>query len=286
MNQVDSEPVTVPTPDGLPLAGTRYEPEEASKGQVIVASAMATPRSFYADLAAWFADRGYSVLTFDYRGTGDSFPDNLDYGEITMEDWARRDLPGALRYATEHFPEGPRYVLAHSLSGQVIGLNGDELELDALATFSSQSGYWRLQHPNQRYRLLFASRLLFPLLNGTFGYLPWSLLFGGEDVPPRVARTWYRWCRDPDYLLGDDSLDGRENYRDFTAPILAYSFEDDEWGHPEAVDRMMEAYENAPGERIHVDPEEVDRDAIGHFGFFQSGMEPHWEDLLDRLESL
>jgi predicted alpha/beta hydrolase len=158
---------------------------------------MATPRSFYSELAAWFADQGYSVLTFDYRGTGDSCPEELNYDRITMEDWARRDLPGALKYAQEEFPDGPRYVLAHSLSGQVIGLNGDELELDALATFSSQTCYWRRQHPNQRYRMLFSSYVLFPLLNRIFGYLPWSRLFGGEDVPPEVARTWYRWCRDP-----------------------------------------------------------------------------------------
>jgi predicted alpha/beta hydrolase len=47
----------------------------------------------------------------------------------------------------------------------------------------------------------------------------------------------------------------------------------------------MDVYENADVKRIHVDPESTGRDSIGHFGFFQPGMEDHWEKLLDRLES-
>lgn len=280
------EEVEIPASDGLKLAGTQFLPESSSRGQIILASAMATPRSFYREFARWLAQEGFSVLSFDYRGTGDSFPEDLTYSEITIEDWANRDIPGAVTYAGEHFPPGPRYVVAHSLPGTIVGMNGNDLDLNGLATFCSQSGYWKIQHPNQRHKLLLASYVIFPLLNTTVGYLPWSKLFGGEDVPPIVARQWYRSCRFPNYFLDNDSVDNAARYTEFSAPILAYSFEDDEWGYRRAVDRMVSAYENAPVTRIHVKPGDTNFDSIGHFGFFDPDKEPLWEEFLERLESL
>lgn len=286
MESITQDTTSIKTSDGITLAGTEYRTQGNSRGQIVIASAMATPRSFYSELAVWLARQNYSVLTFDYRGTGDSIPENQQFSEIRLEDWAVRDIPAAVNFARENFSQGPLYIIAHSLSGQIIGLNGDRLDIDAVATFSAQSGYWKIQHPNQRYKLLISSYVIFPLLTSCFGYLPWSKLFGGEDVPPVLARQWYHSCRYPDYLPGNNMIEGRDNYENFSTPLLAYSFDDDEWGYSEAVDRMMDAYENAPVERIHLDPRETDFESIGHFGFFKSEKEPLWKDLLERLESL
>ena len=87
--------------------------------------------------------------------------------------------------------------------------------------------------------------------------------------------------RDPEYLLGDRSLPV-ERYRDFAAPVLAYSFEDDKWGTARAVDAMMKAYPNL--ERRHVTPAEHHLDAIGHVGFFRQRSSVLWPEVIEWLD--
>ena len=57
----------------------------------------------------------------------------------------------------------------------------------------------------------------------------WSWFSSAEDLPKGVALQWSRWCRDRQYLLGDNALP-LHRYDTFTAPVLAYSFSDDKWG--------------------------------------------------------
>lgn len=58
--------------DGEMLAAYRFDPPGAAKASVVIAPAMAISQSFYANFAAWLAGQGYTVWTFDYRGTGES----------------------------------------------------------------------------------------------------------------------------------------------------------------------------------------------------------------------
>lgn len=283
---VESTDITFEASDGVPLAGTLYGSGVETRDALLINSALATPRSFYGPLAEWFAGQGWEVLTFDYRGIGDSRSGPVEEAHATLGDWARRDIPGALARLRSDGRPGGLYVLGHSLGGQVMGLLGEDAALDGMVTVSAQSGYWKLQHPGQRWKLFLAAWILFPALNGWCGYLPWKRLYGGENIPAEAARQWYRWCRHPNYLLGDEALDGRGGYRRFSAPILAYSFEDDVWGYREAVDRMMDAYTRAEITRVHLDPDELGVESIGHFGFFDPEMEPLWEDLLGRVRAL
>lgn len=102
-------------------------------------------------------------------------------------------------------------------------------------------------------------------------------------MPKGVAQEWAGWCRNRDYILGDDTLP-LERYKKFTAPVLAYSIEDDDWGTAEAVDAMMRAYPNL--ERRHLVPAEFGRDSIGHFGFFREGADDLWRDPVTWLDKL
>ena len=65
----------IPARDGYALAATLYRPTGAARGAVIVSSATAVPRRFYRHFAAELAGAGYTVVTYDYRGIGDSAPE-------------------------------------------------------------------------------------------------------------------------------------------------------------------------------------------------------------------
>lgn len=266
------------------MAATRWEPDEQPEVSIVVNSALAVGRWFYSDFAAWFAERGFRVWTYDYRGIGAS-PPPAPEAEVTVDEWVRGDMAAAIRRADDVSGDEPLFLLGHSLGGQVVGLLGERPEVDGLVTFSAQTGYWRLQAPGEEWKVFAGMGLLFPVVTKFLGYLPWSRLFGGEDIPGPVAEQWADWCTNPNYLFDDDTLRARERYAAFSAPVLGYSFEDDAWGHRRAVDWMMDQYTSSEVGRRHLRPSTLGVDAIGHFGFFDVEMEREWRRLAERLEA-
>lgn len=275
---------TIEADDGWSLASTHFAPENGEEAAILINSALATPRSFYFDFADWLASKKNYVVTFDYRGIGDSRGPNP--GDVQIDDWVHFDIATMLEWLQANRSAEKLYVFGHSMGGQIMGLLGDRYPLDAMATFSAQSGYWRIQAPGERLRLLLASYIIFPGLVYSFGYLPWSKMFGGEDIPKRIALQWSRWCRNPDYFLGDSSVKGRQNFAQFDAPVVAYSFDDDSWGWKQSVDWMMNRYRQSDVERVHMKPEDVGVDSIGHFGFFRKKMIDAWEGLLQKIRTV
>lgn len=91
------------------------------------------------------------------------------------------------------------------------------------------------------------------------------------------ALEWARWCRDRNYLLGDETLP-LDRYDALAAPILAYSIEDDDLGTARAVDDMMRAYSSVT--RRHLVPTDYGLEKIGHMGFFRSGSEAIWDEMI------
>ena len=269
--------LTVPARDGFALAATRYRPAAAAAGTDIVSSATAVPRRYYRHFSAALAARGFEVLTYDYRGIGDSRPASLRGFDARTRDWALLDMAGVVDYATAYSGGRPLYLVGHSVGGQIAGLldNGDAIS--GMITVSAQSGYWRLQVGEQKLVVALHVYLTLPLLASVFGYMPWSWFSSAEDLPKGAALEWSRWCRDPDYLLGDGSLP-LERYAAFGAPVLAYSIADDKWGSRKSVDAMMRGYPAV--ERRHIDPSAAGVGPLGHFGFFRPGSGALWEEIV------
>jgi len=82
--------------------------------------------------------------------------------------------------------------------------------------------------------------------------------------------------------LSDTSLP-LERYKNFLAPVLAYSIDDDDWGTAASVDSMMlNAYSNV--ERRHIAPADYGIKKLGHMGFFRKGSEPLWQEVFEWLQ--
>lgn len=280
---IEQQNEKIPTDDGVELAATTFSPDGEVDRVIVLNSAVAMPRRYYAAMSKFFADAGYGVVTYDYRGIGDSGPDDLVGYEASVTDWAEHDTRSVLTWARRHFDADTLIVFGHSLGGQIMGLLGDRDDIDVLVTFAAQTGYWKMQAPGERLKVLFGMRWIYPALTHLCDYLPWGRIFSGEDLPKEAALQWASWCTYPNYLLDDETLENRDNFERFTAPIIAYSADDDHWGHRDSVDWMMNQFTNAPLERIHLVPEEVGVEKIGHLGFFRPEMSFLWEEIDDRL---
>ena len=269
---MEIESLYIPVADGFNLAATLYKPVAGKTGKdyiVLINPAAAVKRSFYDKYGRFLAEQGFSALTFDYRGIGDSRPESLKGFKAYMHDWGEKDIAGVIDWITSKFHSIKLLVVAHSVGGQLVALAGNNCRINAMLLIASQSGYWKLYGSPERYRQFLFSWLAVPALTKVCGYLPVNNFRLGEDLPKDVALEWVKWSRNPQYLFGDEGLPSRNNVANFTAPILAYSFEDDRWATPQAVDSLMEFYSCAQKTRRHVRPEEIGVSSIGHFGFFR-----------------
>ncbi|HSJ72556.1 MAG TPA: alpha/beta fold hydrolase [Acidimicrobiia bacterium] len=296
--EADARIVASPDDDALPFIRSPWEGNgsqvsewgtadgsepEYSRGVVVVSGAFAIQHKFYGRFAASLAEAGYSVVTYDYRGVGGSKPRNLDKLDATMTDWALLDMEAAVEWARTHFPTRRLFLVGHSFGGQVAGLLEKTDDVAGMATFSSGSGYWRLQGRGQRWVVRFHVTVTLPVMSRLHGYAPWHMIGPGEDLPKGVALQWSRLCRKRRYLLSDSTLP-LDRYETFTAPVVAFSFGDDDWGTSKSVDTMMGAYPNVT--RIHVEPGDVGVERIGHAGYFTEPCRPLWKDVIVWLDSI
>lgn len=268
--------------DGYRLSASYFEAVDADT-VVLVNSATAVPRRFYQRFAAYLQRQGWQVVTYDYRGIGDSKPTSLRGFDASMRDWALLDMTAMVDWIDRELAPKRLFAIGHSFGGQTLGLIGNAGRVDAMVGVSAQSGYWGAQGGSEPARVRLLVTAIIPLLARLVGFFPWSWFANGADLPKGVALEWARWCRDPDYLLGDQSLP-LERYGEFTAPVLAYSIEDDDWGTRRAVDDMMRAYPNVT--RRHIAAADYGLPRLQHMGFFRAGSEGIWDEVIEWLEDV
>jgi predicted alpha/beta hydrolase len=280
---------TVPAGDDHPLGARVFEPasvEVAEKGggTVIVFPATAVPQRFYRHFAAFLAGRGLRVVTFDYRGMGESRPPSLRGFEATMSDWALLDAAAVIA-AVEAAHPGPWAGVGHSFGGQMLGLVDELRHARGMLLVASQIGWQGNWRGWGLLRVGLFWHLMIPLVAPLAGYLPAWTGFG-EDVPAGVALEWRRWALDPDYLAGErHHPDGLDRFAAFDRPVLAYSFDDDWMAPRRAVDHLHRLLSSARLEHRRLSPRRVGRRHVGHFGFFRpGGEEALWQPAAAFLE--
>jgi predicted alpha/beta hydrolase len=261
--------IRIPATDGFELAASTFDPGGADGGRpvVVVNSATGVGRRYYSRFAAFLGEQGCPVVTYDYRGIGDSGPSKLRGFRASLRDWGERDLAGVIEWVSGRHPARKLVVVGHSVGGQIVGLAGNNRKIGALLFVSAQSGYWRLWPSPSRYRMCVIWFALVPVLTRVFGYLPgWAGT--GASLPSGVAREWARWCRREGYVVGGNDA-RREGFSRLEIPILAYSVADDSYAPRAAVERLLELYQGGAKTLRHVEPPGVGARSVGHFGFFR-----------------
>ncbi len=127
LDDVFIDDITLPATDGYLLGATLFLPRGAKRHAVLINSAAAVPRKLYKGFAGYLARRGCAVLTYDYRGTGDSRqkamtgynqPKSLVGFKASMSDWAALDVTAAVAWMRERYDTLPFAYVGHPLAAR------------------------------------------------------------------------------------------------------------------------------------------------------------------------
>ncbi len=237
-----TQPIRIKTSDGYCLSGMLFIPPSTAPTRLIVISAATgVPQQFYAAYAQHLSTLGCAVVTYDYRGVGQSRPSSLRGFKASLRDWVN-DIGDVIRYSEEKFPGLSICLLGHSVGG-IVSLFAHRLQRFAM---------WHI---------------VFPAATRIAGYFPGRRLRLGEDLPAPFALEWARSWRHPDQLTADLKT---ERLRKRECNVIAVGITDDTIGTEKALRRL---HDLVPTQRLAyhwIRPSGHNSKKIGHFDVFRS----------------
>jgi predicted alpha/beta hydrolase len=258
--------------DGVRLAASLYEPVGKPKAALQIHAGMGVKRQFYRHFARYLAERGYAVLSFDVRGMGESRHEPLPRCQATIGDWTGKDMPAALAWLARRFPDVPRFVVGHSLGGQLTGLLPNHELLSGLVLVFAPRGDHQVASPLGKLQGLLLLRMYMPLTIPLFGYAPVRFVMTAQDLPAGVARDWIRQIYHPGWIPGDCAARGEESYYDkFQVPVLSLALDGDALAPPANCAKLLSEYfTGCPSEFVTLRASDAaERAQLTHLGYFR-----------------
>ncbi|WP_339478664.1 alpha/beta hydrolase family protein [Pseudomonas fluorescens] len=289
--ELQGDPFKETAADGFVLGGFtwRHALPDTQRPVVIINAATSVHCRHYSRFAAYLFANGFDVITYDYRGIGESRPGSIKGLNASWTDWGALDFEAMLRRAQREFPGQPIDVVGHSFGGCAAGLSESGQVIRRLVTVGAQFAYWRDYAPEQRWRMFGKWHLLMPLLTLFCGYFPGKRLGWLEDTPAGVVRDWStptaRYERRPS---GRAMLarTGQLPFANVRAQTLAISISDDPYGTIAAIERLLNYFSHAPKTHLRIAPQDIGEQQVGHFAFFRSAYQATlWPIALNWLQT-
>lgn len=259
--------------DGTKLIASHFGLETSPL--VIISSALGTERKYYSSFANYLVDQGFQVVTFDYRGVGDSICS--DESKVSMSNWGSQDLYEVIEWASN--TQTDRILLVgHSIAGQVFPLAENKHKVAAayfVASQTASSHYWSGAY-KLPVQLLW--NLMLPATTTLTGKLPAWAYGGKHDIPKYAAKEWASWGKHKNGVL-QDCCEREKAFKEIQIPLRFISISDDKLLAPrKAVERLVDQYGSVRKEHQHWYPDEFGKKTIGHFGFFRENNDELWDD--------
>ena len=266
-----STPFKEPTADNHLLGGFtwRHPRTDFERAVVIINAATSLRCRYYSRFADYLFANGLDVITYDYRGIGESRSGSLRSFKASWSDWGTLDFEAILRRAQREFPGQPIDVVGHSFGGCAAGLGASGAVIRRIVTVGAQFAYWRDYATRGRWQMVAKWHVLMPLLTALCGYFPGKRLGWLEDTPAGVVRDWS--TPTPRYETRPSGRDlGELPFSRVKAQLLAISLTDDPFGTVAAIERLLGYFANSERTHLRIAPEDIGEKQVGHFAFFRS----------------
>lgn len=282
--------IVIPAADGFLLRGTLFRPQEnpenCHKGVITIHAGTGVKQAFYHRFAETVANKGYAVVTYDYRGVGLSGMKSDKKNEsFRMSDWITKDIPGVIEWAKDTFNDGPHYAVGHAVGGHGVAYAGNEGTFDA-AVLVNCRGLRISKVPSLlgKIRAFTLFNIVGPISGALTGHIPawaWDLSY---EPPIGVMRQWANWARKSNYFFGDTEFDFGERFARATQSFLSIRVPDDYWTSEDSADLITDHLISAATvEKRRA--RSAGGKGVGYSGYFRRGHESEWDEALAWLEA-
>lgn len=285
---VSESPVCFPALDGYPLGGTLFVPNNLKVVPIagVLSCGGGILAARYRNFARYLAANGVPILTYDYRGIGNSRPTSLRGFKAVAEDWSELDCGGAIAYVRSRFIRANLVGIAHSIGALLAGGAPNIAELKRFVFIGAHTGYYGDYMPTYRLPMAILWHGVMPIVTRVVGYFPAKFLRIGEDIPAGIAMQWAA-RRSPDLQPEATTIDAKRartmiaRYQDVAGKALSVGFTDDAFATEMGMRRLLSEFPKLNSEVRKVAPKDVGMKSIGHFGFFRREAQPRlWPTIL------
>ena len=266
------------TKDGREITAICYSSDEHATKVMIIAPDAAVTQCHYKPLALLFRQLDYDVVTFDYRGIGNSGSSQLKAYSSGLHLWAVQDTDAVIRFVKTHYLNKEIIFIGHGISGEIVALSQASQYIHKLVLINSALSCKRLWPFRDKVRIWWL-KLAARILTATVGYFPGGHLGFKRDLPRGVVKEWINWCSLPNGLF--DAYP-ENNFRKLQIPIMAFSFSDDWLSPVKAVKELLNGFCDATITWHHLSPKELNVRKVGHKGFFDPTMKSSLWVMMDK----
>ncbi|AOA57994.1 alpha/beta hydrolase family protein [Acinetobacter larvae] len=271
--------------DGYSLSARFYRRQVGHRlHPILICPATGITQNFYQKFAQWLTQQGFDVLSFDFRGIGQSLHGPLKKSSASIIDWGQLDIPAAIDCLCRLTNQQQVYLLGHSAGGQLLGVAANHAKVAQVIAVAGSTGYVKALKGRTKTLAPLMFQVIFPLSNLLKGYGATKILNMGENLPKNVAKQWAAFCSKPGYI---DNACKRKQANDFHAqihcPITVYAAIDDEIATAENVKQFLALYPNAKTDYCPLRPVDFAQQKIGHMLMFKSHYQAIWPKLIEKL---
>lgn len=272
------------TENKIHISATLFSPIISNGKLLLINSATGVKQTLYFSFAQFFCSRGFTVITYDYEGIGDSKLTTLRKSRASMRTWGSVDFKVVTNYIKSEFPDLKRYCLGHSVGALILGMNPDSLGFEKFIFVATQKAYIGNLNFKTQFTSVLGFGLLQPLITKLYGYFPAPYFRLGENLPKEVAKDWRTLVLHPKSTnkLLENTLDVSHK---LSQKVLVLYAEDDPWVTKKGIDTLLqETYPSMTPTYRKIKVSESKKRQIGHVNFFRSYNEELWEIVLNWLQ--
>ena len=272
------------TPQTDQLAITLFEPEISNGKLLLINSATGVKQQTYWKFAQYFADHGFTVISYDYFGIGLSKPQNIKKCNASMRTWGSVDYKSVTNFIQEKYPDDRKFCVGHSVGALILGMNEDSAVFEKFIFVATQKAFVGNLNVKTKIASYLGFGLAQPVFTQILGYFPAHRFGIGESLPKASAYDWRT------LILNKKStnklLEKIPNYsQNLTQKTLVISAEDDSWVTEKGIKTLLsETYPNLQPEFRHLNISESAKNEIGHINFFRSFNKNLWKIVLEFFE--
>lgn len=276
--------ISITTADQYKLSAHIFEPENPQQKIVLINSATGVRQQIYFSLAQYFSEHGFTVITYDYRGIGQSKPPKMKGFSASMRLWGNTDYRAVTDFIKIKFKGYKKFCLGHSVGALILGLNPDSKMFDEFIFMGTQNAFVGNLKLRTRLEAYLGFGLAQPLTTVLLGYFPANWFGLGESLPAGSAFDWRTLIlnkKSTNRLLEES----HDFSKELNQKVLVLWAEDDSWVTEKGVKSLLKnTYPNLKPFYRLIKTSESDQREIGHINFFRSYNKKLWNIILKELE--